>query len=229
MIKQRLSHAVEPSAQQMMADAELLEYSQNWEALIVRNDLLFRKFFHCEGNVEKLQLLIPRAMRTDLLNRIHCFELGHLRSWTKMTAAVLDIAFFPGWKTAACICLSSCVQCAKSGARHEPRTGKIITRKHLYECGHTVFADMKENIQSVHSKHHFILVLVDGFSRYTSLFPLLDKSGRSVADALLVYFLRFGPPRILHTENGSSIKYGEVEELCKLFSVPLEAKHVQAR
>jgi transposase InsO family protein len=48
----------------------------------------------------------------------------------------------------------------------------------------------------------FILVIVDTFTRWVELFPTIDATAASAAQALLHHFGRFGAPSQLRSDNG---------------------------
>ena len=51
--------------------------------------------------------------------------------------------------------------------------------------------------------HKYILVVCDYFTKYTEAYPLTDKTARSVADALMDFWLpRYGFPMFLHSDQG---------------------------
>ena len=51
--------------------------------------------------------------------------------------------------------------------------------------------------------HKYILVVCDYFTIYTEAYPLIDKTARSVADALMNKWLpTFGLPLFLHSDQG---------------------------
>jgi len=47
-----------------------------FETLVVRNDLLYRRFVHRHGSTKHLQLILPLKMRREYIERIHA-DLGH--------------------------------------------------------------------------------------------------------------------------------------------------------
>ena len=48
----------------------------------------------------------------------------------------------------------------------------------------------------------YILVIVDAFTRWVELFPTVDATAASAAQALLQHFGRFGAPHQLRSDNG---------------------------
>ncbi|CAF4327003.1 unnamed protein product, partial [Didymodactylos carnosus] len=66
-------------------------------------------------------------------------------------------------------------------------------------------------------KYQWILHAIDHFSKYTFPYPLKTKSAVEVAQHLRQLFYTFGPPRLLHSDNGSEFIAAIVTELKSLF------------
>jgi len=47
-----------------------------FETLVVKNDILYRRYVHRDGSTKHLQLILPTKMRREYIERIHA-DLGH--------------------------------------------------------------------------------------------------------------------------------------------------------
>ncbi|CAF4516747.1 unnamed protein product, partial [Didymodactylos carnosus] len=65
--------------------------------------------------------------------------------------------------------------------------------------------------------YRWILNCVDHFSKYSWVFPLKNKSAVDVSFKLRELFFLFGPPRILHSDNGKEFVASVITELKSLF------------
>jgi hypothetical protein len=65
--------------------------------------------------------------------------------------------------------------------------------------------------------YNWILNCIDHFSKFSWSFPLKNKSAAEVADKLRELFFVFGPPRILHSDNGREFVSNVIVELKNLF------------
>ena len=65
--------------------------------------------------------------------------------------------------------------------------------------------DMR-NVGGKDSRFHYILSVIDVFSRYIFLKPLETKSSKEVASVLMRIYDEFGPPRILQSDRGTEFK-----------------------
>jgi hypothetical protein len=65
----------------------------------------------------------------------------------------------------------------------------------------------------------YVLVAIDGFSRFAELFPCRDTSAAEAARALLQLFGRYGAPRALRSDQGPQFTAAVVRELLQLMGV----------
>ena len=79
--------------------------------------------------------------------------------------------------------------------------------------------DTLELGQEQGSTYHCVLVCVDAFTRWAEVIPLARHDGRSVAEAFLKICCRFGPPRVVRSDNGSEFCNYIVEALFDVFGI----------
>ncbi|CAF1611974.1 unnamed protein product, partial [Didymodactylos carnosus] len=65
--------------------------------------------------------------------------------------------------------------------------------------------------------YQWILNCIDHFSKFSWAYPLQNKSAAEVAKCLRGLFYVFGPPRLLHSDNGREFDADVVQELKALF------------
>jgi len=83
-----------------------------FETLVVKNDLLYRRYVHRDGSTKHLQLILPSKMRREYIERIHA-DLGHFGQ-AKTCEAVARRAYFPGWRPYTKLIVRNCTVCNKS-------------------------------------------------------------------------------------------------------------------
>jgi hypothetical protein len=71
-----------------------------------------------------------------------------------------------------------------------------------------------------------ILVIVDTFTRWTELYPVPDVGAETTALCLGDYILRYGPPRIVHSDRGSAFIDTSFNALAKMANI--EVTHPMA-
>ncbi|CAF4638969.1 unnamed protein product, partial [Rotaria sp. Silwood2] len=79
--------------------------------------------------------------------------------------------------------------------------------------------DMRTRSDTLNSDitYNWILNCIDHFSKFTWAYPLKNKSAVDVALKLRKLFFTFGPPRILHSDNGREFVASVIYELKELF------------
>ncbi|CAF4606863.1 unnamed protein product, partial [Didymodactylos carnosus] len=65
--------------------------------------------------------------------------------------------------------------------------------------------------------YSWILHCIDHFSKFTFAYPLKNKSAVEVASKLRKLFSSFGPPHLLHSDNGAEFVAQVIVELKTLF------------
>ena len=67
--------------------------------------------------------------------------------------------------------------------------------------------------------YRFILTVVDTFSKYCWLYPLIDKKAINVANMLQHIFVEYGCPDQLHSDNGKEFTAEVVQHLCHAMNI----------
>jgi len=67
--------------------------------------------------------------------------------------------------------------------------------------------------------HNYILTIVDMFTSFAITRPLKTKTATEVASQLYDVICLFGPPRLLHSDEGKEFANDVIKELTKLFSI----------
>ena len=69
------------------------------------------------------------------------------------------------------------------------------------------------------NKH--ILVIMDHFSKWCEAFVTKDQKASTVADALVSkVFSRFGPPALLHSDQGTNFESYSMHDVCNILDIP---------
>ena len=68
------------------------------------------------------------------------------------------------------------------------------------------------------NKH--ILVVVDHLTKWCEAFPMQDQKAQTVTNILVSRLLfRFGPPQILHSDQGTNFESNLIKSICDLMSI----------
>jgi len=83
-----------------------------FETLVMKDELLYRRFVHRDGSTKHLQLILPTKLRKEHIEHIHA-NLGHFGQ-AKTCEAVARHAYFPGWCPYTKLVVRNCTICNKS-------------------------------------------------------------------------------------------------------------------
>ena len=195
-------------------------YFHQFDSLIVKNGVLYRKL-KCISPRDKepmLQLVLPRSLRDEFLQIVHCGVAGHLGSF-KTRAHVGQRAYWFKWRQDVDIFIKKCeVCCEYTRNRLPPKQGQL----HPMTMGSPVerfCIDLAGPFPKSSSGHVYIMKAICAFSKFTILVPLRDKTAITVAKAIMEHvFTKFGCGEIL-TDNGKEFKCELLNELCRLMGV----------
>lgn len=102
---------------------------------------------------------------------------------------------------------SACQVCSEIKPRFHRNEGKLIKATQPFE---RLNMDFKGPLPS-QSRNHYLLVIVDEYSRFPFAFPCHDMTAASVIVKLKELFSLFGIPSYIHTDRGSSFMSMELK------------------
>ena len=168
---------------------------------------------------ETLQLTVPRRLQAELLAQMHnSMVAGHL-GVKKTTSRINRQYYWYGMKEAITLWVRKCTRC---GARKRPLR---IPRAPLgdYRSGaqmDRVATDILGPLPLSEQGNHYVLVVMDCFSRWTEAYPIPDFSAKTVADVLVnQFFSRFGCSLELHSDQGRTYESQLFTETMKLLGI----------
>ena len=110
-----------------------------------------------------------------------------------------------------------CPRCvlAKAGKKLHPTMGSLVAKRPLevVAMDFTVLEPGTNNVENV-------LVLTDVFTKFTQAIPCRDQKATTVARVLVRdWFIRFGVPRQLHSDQGRNFESKVIAELCRMYGI----------
>ena len=115
--------------------------------------------------------------------------------------------------------LDNCGYCQKVAARDQSDGRSVPSFREVMEVGEEWSLDTIGPLEPDEDGNCFIMVAVDGFSRYVMLEPAKDNSGDSAAHFLLKIAGMFGRPRGIRTDGGSQYDNHLIDVLCELLGM----------
>ena len=180
---------------------------------IIEDDILFRK---TSGKTFNKQFWLPEPLRRVAMSHIHevSGHLAHDKTFSNLKARF----YWPGYEKDVEAFVAGCLSCQK---RNAPPTAfaPMLSLKSDYP-NDLVMWDMTGPVTRTVHGNNWMLVIIDGFTRFAEVYPLPDEQARSVADCLIHYALHYGSPRQLHSDRGKNF----MAEVVKLVSNVLGTK-----
>jgi transposase InsO family protein len=206
-----------PEAELAGISPELRSLWLQWDSLLLRNGIAYRKFLRPNRSVECLQMLIPRSMRTELLHVVHVKYTAHL-GYDKTAEQIQRRAYWPSWKTDVKLYCACCRQCNEFHSGKAPRHASLkpLRAGAPMECLHVDLTGPHVCSQG----YNYIMTVADSFTRYVIATPIRNKTALSVAKVLVSeVILKYGMPITILTDQGREFQNELMAELCRLMDI----------
>ena len=176
------------------------DYWNYREEITLHNGILFKN----------QRVIIPKAMRSEILSRVHSSHQGIASCLRKAK----DIVFWPGMNVTIKEMVTSCSVCAEFQAKNtdQPMQTHQVPNRPWSKVGTDLFTV---------SGKTFITV-VDYYSDFVEIDELSDTMSDTVIQVLKKQFSRHGIPDTVVSDNGSQFTSQEFHE----FSLEWEFNHV---
>ena len=191
-----------------------------WLRLEMHRGMLFRRWENNTGDQTYLQLILPHRYQQLLCQQYHdkkkSAHMGRRRVinllqrrmyWYKMREAIRT------WGQACAVCQEKRrpKKTARVPAAATDQVGCCNERVSMEICGPLIPSETGNTC---------ILVITDGFSKFSKAFAIADQSARTVAELFAHHWISdFGEPGMLQTDQGSSFEKALMEEICELHSI----------
>ena len=193
---------------------------QLWDQLVTGEDgVLYRLYEDAVAGVITKQLIIPTALRKEVLAEIHEGQLGGHLGEEKTLAKLKERFYWPGHYNDV---RDWCRTCAPCAARKTPAPrGRAAL--HSIQAGYPmqmVAVDILGPFPESDSGNSYILVVSDYFTRWTEAYAIPNQEAATVAKKLTdEFFFHYSPPEQLHSDQGKQFESQLLSEVCKLLGI----------
>lgn len=203
-----------PTVRQLMKETKpARKLLREWKRIREEDEVLYRVIY-IHGQEVK-QLILPDALKSKVMTAVHD-ELGH-QGIDKTTAVARHRCFWPGMIREIAEYCRECRRCtmAKAGKTLHPTMGSLTASTPL-----EVLAIDYTLLEKSSSGHENVLVLSDVFTKFTQAITTKNQQAPTVARTLVnEWFVRFGVPKRIHSDQGRNFEGNVIRELCKVYGI----------
>ena len=190
-----------------------------WDALILQDGLLCKKFIKKDGTGEYIQLIVPTAMKKEVLHQMHDSVLsGHL-GCKKTKAKIIQRFYWYSLRDDIKLHIQKCDVCA---ADKKPTKVPKAPLGHLNAGapGDCLATDYLGPLPVTGRGNRYILLLTDHFTKYVEIIPVPDMTAKICAQKILNEFIsRWGCPLSVHSDQGRTYESQVFKQLCRMLEI----------
>lgn len=200
-------------------DPVFKKWLKHYDQYFLRNSLLYRALGNNSDSFPRHVLLVPSALQDTILQALHDGPFsGHL-GITRTEDRVRQRFYWPGIRTTVCHHIKLCEACNRKNSpvnRNKAPLGHIAVSQPFTFWAMDYMGPLPETSRG--NKH--ILVVVDHFTKWCEAFATSDQKASTVAPLLISrIFSRFGPPRVLHSDQGRNFESTLLHEICNVMGI----------
>ena len=215
----------------MTTDRRFKHYKANEDRIILKDGLLFRKYYGETGSVNYYQILIPKQLVNEVLRNLHG-EFGKHPGITKTIIAYREKYYYPKLAQLIREWVLSCEQCLR-----ESRISPRLTRPPLQNPNEYITApedamqiDLVPGLPPS-GGYENIVTAIDVFSRYLFAYPTSNQDAKTVAKVLISIMTKHAYlPTTLISDKGTAFTSTVIKEVAGVLGITLKhatTKHAQ--
>ena len=215
----------------IVADSRYKNYKANEDRIILKDGLLYRKYFGETSSVKYYQALIPKHLVKEVLRSLHG-EFGRHPGISKTIIAYREKYYFPKMAQLIREWVMSCEQSIK-----ESRIDRSLTRPPLQNPNeHITAPEDAMQIDSVpelppSGGNENIVTAMDVFSRYLLAYPKSNQDAKTIAKVLINIMTKHAYlPTTLISDKGTAFMSQVIKEMTGVLGINLKhatTKHAQ--
>ena len=207
-------------------------YFKQFPRLIMKNGIIIRKFYNQTGTRYKLQVVVPKHLRTELLLRIHNHKMGGHRGIRLTIEALRRYYYFPYLQEWVREFVQTCISCCQ--VKPLPASSLIMPMRSILQMQQipeqTMQVDLLGPLTPAEGKE-YIVTAIDLFTKYIFAVPVTNVRAETVGRVILGICLRHAyiPQKIL-ADQGSQFTADLMKELTKTLGIEIDfatVKHHQ--
>ena len=220
LILQSKEMGVRPSRTELVPeDVSAQLYWSYWEALVLKDGVLYKRWVAPNLKLRIFQLIVPRKRIKEILKEAHDgASSGHFG--VNKTLEKIRRRFY--WATCKQDVENWCKTCEFCVSKKGP-SGKAKSPLQIYNVGspfERLQMDILGPLPKSFSGNRFLLVVVDYFTKWVEAFPLRNMRAKTVAEVFVNEVIsRHGVPQEVHTDQEKNFESKLFRELMILIGI----------
>ena len=179
-------------------------------SLVLIDNKLIRKR-NCSGEIQ-YQLIVPNKYREVALKFVHD-KMGHLGRYRTLEL-LRERYYWPGMQQAVVNYITKCGRCLRRKDLYPQRAMLVNTEtSQPMELVCIDFLKLEKSKGGIEN----VLVVTDHFTKYAQAYPTTNQTARTSAKVLFErFFVHYGFPSRIHSDQGRNFESKLIEELCHL-------------
>ena len=198
---------------------DLKKYWSQWDRIVLKEDVLYRKWININTEESILQLLLPEVWKNDVMTMLHNdLQSGHL-GIHRTVARAQNRFYWVGYKQDITRWIQSCTVC--SSRKQPPRKAKSKMKQ--YNVGapmERVALDIIGPLPLSYKGNKYALIVTDYCTKWAEGYPMANSETKTIVENFINNFIcRFGVPHQIHSDQGRQFESGLFKELCARFLI----------
>ena len=202
----------EPSPQELFALG--LTTKTIWRhkhQLRIINGVLF--YMWCEASGPQRRFIVPLGEREEVIRLCHDTRTGGHWGRDKTIQAVTKFCYWPNLKRDVELYVATCATCSRY--KNKPKARAPLQGYQAGYPGERIHLDFMGPFPTSSLGNKYIISIVDQFTKWIEICALQDQTAELTAKTLVErWIVRFGTPRVIHTDQGRNFESHLFGELC---------------
>ena len=174
-------------------------------------------------HIESIQrICLPLTLLLCTFYENHCIDLVGHTGLEKTKRNIMENYYFPDLATWIKILIADCIQCQTNkvfaNTKLKSKQKQLAPTKTYFN--EMIMIDTKGPIYPTTEGNNYIFVIVDAFSHYVTIMCAPKNNAHYAFTALLEHwFMKFGIPEEIRSDNGSENINTELQHLCNYFEI----------
>ena len=214
-----------------MTDSRYKNYKANEDRVILKDGLLFRKYFGETGNIKYHQIRIPKQLVNEVLRSLHG-ELGNYPGTSKAIITYREKYCFPERAQLIKEWVMSCKQCIRESRVHRSLNRPPLQNpnEHITAPEDAMLMDLVPELPPS-GRYENIVTAMDVFSPYLFAYPTSNQDAKTIAKVLIIIMTKHAYlPSTLISDKGTAFMSHVIKEKAGVLGITLKhasTKHAQ--